>query len=372
MTERSRPWSGTVLGDSGPYSDDAWTDVWKQFAPVIASQGVLVDQLSGLNLAGLPITPVDISSGRALVNGIWYETDATVSVAVPSPAVNPRVDRIVLRANWALQTVRVFRIAGVEGASPAPPALVQMDGTTWDLPLWQVHTTVAGVVSVFRDERSFIGQYTPTGVSDSRIHMESEFWVPDTAMVNNERFDNWEVAIVGTGVVNSEPTFGSGVIGLRYVGGGPAASTQIRSRDFRPDLVTGSHWICRMKQPNTDAVLDRIAGFQDSAITLTPTNGVMFRSNGTANWFAVTRAAGVETITDTLQALDDTFRKFEMRQVGQSVVTFLIDDVVVATHQTDIPAAGLFQRVGVFDDGVGAPATNTYIHLDRITYDGDR
>lgn len=375
MTERSRPWTGTVTGDAGPYTDDQWTDVWKALlSPVIALAGVFQDQLNALDLSGLPVTPVDIASGRALVNGIWYESDASEAIAIPTPGANPRVDRIVLRADWVLQTVRLFRIAGAEAASPVPPAIVQVDGTTWDLPLWQVHTTVGGVITVFRDERSFIGQYVPTGVTDARVYFESEFYLPDTAMVNNDRFDNWEIEIAGTGVVSALDLagFGSGAATLRYIAGGPNATVSIRNRNHRPDVID-AHLIMRSKQPNTDAALDRILGFQDSAISLTPTNGVFFRSNGVANWFAVTRAAGVETATDTGQALDNVWRKFEIRQVNTSVVTFLIDDVVVATHQANIPSAtAQFLRHGIFDDGAGAPAINDYLDIDRTTLRGNR
>ncbi len=376
MAERSRPWDGIVTGDAGPYSFEQWTDVWKtQSSPVIATAGVFQDQLNALDLSGLPVTPVDIASGRALVNGIWYESDATEMIAIPAPAANPRVDRIVLRADWVLQTVRLFRIGGAEAASPVPPAIVQIDGTTWDLPLWQVHiVNGTNVITVFRDERSFIGQYVPTGVTDERVYFESEFYLPDTAMVNNDRFDNWEIEITGTGVVNALDLagFGSGAATLRYVGGGPGATVSIRNRNHRPDVID-AHLIVRSKQPNTDAALDRILGFQDSAITLTPTNGVFFRSNGVGNWFAVTRAAGVETATDTGQALDNVWRKFEIRQVNTSVVTFLIDNVVVATHQANIPSAtAQFLRHGIFDDGAGAPAAADYMDIDRTTLRGNR
>lgn len=377
MAERSRPWDGIVTGDAGPYSDDQWTDVWKtQVSPVIATAGVFQDQLNVLDLSGLPATPVDIATGRALVNGIWYESDASVAIAVPTPAANPRVDRIVLRADWVLQTVRLTRIAGAEAAAPVPPALVQVDGTTWDLPLWQVHTTVGGVITVFRDERSFIGQYEPVGVSDQRVYMESEFYLPDTAMVNNDRFDNWEIEIVGTGVVNALDLagFGSGAATLRYIGGGPGATVSIRNRDHRPDAID-AHLIMRVKHPNTDAALDRILGFQDSAISLTPTNGVFWRANGAGNLFAVTRAAGVEagSAIDTGQALDDVWRKLEIRQVDTSVVTFLIDDVVVVTNRVNIPSAtAQFLRAGIFDDGAGAPAIADYMNIDRVTLRGNR
>jgi hypothetical protein len=375
MAERSRPWDDIVTGDAGPYSFEQWTDVWKTLlSPVIGTAGVFQDQLNALDLSGLPATPVDIASGRALVNGIWYESDASEAIAIPTPAANPRVDRIVLRADWALQTVRLTRIAGAEAAAPVPPAIVQVDGVTWDLPLWQVHTTVAAVITVFRDERSFIGQYVPIGVTDQRVYIESDFFLPTTTMGDADRFDNWGVEVVGTSVLNALDLagFGAGAATFRYVGGGPGGTVNIRNRNHRPYDIN-AHLIIRAKSPNTDANLDRIMGFQDSAISLTPTNGVFWRADGAGNWFAVTRSAGVEagSAIDTTQALDDVWRKFEIRQVSTDVVTFLIDDVVVVTNRINIPAASLFLRAGIFDDG-GAPAVNDYLDVDRLTLRGDR
>lgn len=371
--EISRPWSGIVTGDAGPYSDDQWTDVWKTLlGPLIASQGVFQDQLNVFlaTIAGA-VSPVAIGTGRALINGIWYESDASVDVAIPTPAGNPRVDRIVLRASWAAQTVRITRIAGAEAASPVPPSLTQVDGTTWDLPLWQVFITVGAALSHWRDDRNFIGQYVPSGLTDDRVYLEEEFFLPATAMENGEFINSFEILIVANGIVNTLSAFGRGAATLRIIGLDTTNVTEIRSRDFRPELING-RLVWRSKQPNTHAELDRVLGFLDSALSLTPTNGVFFRADGVANWFAVTRAAGVETATDTGQALDDSWRTFEIIQLGSVLVVFLIDGAVVATHQTNIPAADLMLRAGIMDSGAGTAAVNDYMNVDYARLSGDR
>ncbi len=372
MAEISRPWSGTLTGDSGPYSDDQWTDVWNSLlGPFVASQGVFVDQLNDLDLSGLPATPVSIATGRALVDGTWYQSDASVSVAIPTPGANPRIDRIVLRKDWVLQTIRIFRIAGAEAASPVPPAIVQIDGTTWDLPLWQVNVTVGGVITFFRDEREFISQIIPTGLNDDRVYLEQEFFLPSIAMTTGLTIGSFGIIIIANGTINSLTGSGRGAATLRMTGAGATNVVDVRSRDHRPDLIDG-HLVMGAKQPNTDAELDRVLGFLDSAISLTPTNGVFFRANGTANWFAVCRSGGVETAVDTGQALDDVMRKFETRQNGQNVVTFLIDDAVVATIQTNIPAAELMLRLAIFDSGAGTAGANDYMDVDRFKLRGAR
>lgn len=378
MAENSRPWEGIVTGDSGPYSDDQWAEVWATLlGPVIANEGVFIDQPTAsdaLSLSGLPATPISIGAGLALVDGSWYENTAAVSVSLaPLPLGNPRVDRIVLRKDWALQTIRITRLVGAEAAGPVPLALTQIADTTWELPLWQVHVTVPGVITVWRDERTFIGQYVPVGVTDERVYLEEEFFLPATAMVTGDVFNSFGIIIVANGIFNVFPAFGRGAGTLRITGAGATNVVDIRSRDHRPELID-AHLIMRSKQPNTDAELDRVLGFLDSAISLTPTNGVFFRSNGVGNWFAVCRAGGVEagSVTDTGQTLDDVWRKFEIRQTSTDVVVFLIDDVVVAQHQVNIPTADLMLRVGIFDSGAGTAGVADYMNVDLMRLTGDR
>jgi hypothetical protein len=371
MVERSRPWSGTVLGDSGPYTDDQWTDVWKTRAPVIATQGVFLNQLNQLDLSGLPVTPVDIASGRALVNGIWYESDATIALAIPTPAANPRVDRIVLRADWALQTVRLTRIAGAEAAAPVPPALVQNDGVTWDLPLWQIHDTVGGVITFFRDERSFIGQYEPSEPTDELVYVEDELFWPELSTTASALHYPWRVTIAGNYNIIPMAAFGRGAIEIGVTGAG-AGDGSLNQPGHRPDLID-AHLIVRAKSPNVAVTLDREIGWVATTGGPTPADGVWFRADGTAaaNWIAVCRAGGVETPVDTGVAPDNVWRKFEIRQHAQDVVTFLIDDLVVATIQSDIPAASLILVMGIYDDGA-APAIARYQQFDRVKLTGTR
>ena len=374
MVERSRPWSGTVLGDSGPYSDDQWTDVWKAFAPILASQGVLRDQLNELDLSSVAASPVSVNTGRAYVNGIWYESDAAVSVAIPTPAANPRVDRIVLRADWALQTVRVFRIAGAEGASPVPPALVQVDGTTWDLPLWQVHATVGAVLTFFRDERVFVGQNAPIGPTATRVYMATELY-SDPTPANGDHLEMFEVNEVGASTVTQlqEAGFGSGALTFDHDGAGTGDQAGISCAYFKPDIINAELTV-RLESPDGgDGNMDMVMGFASLVASLVPADAVYFRVNGdggVTNWEAVTRAGAVETTTDTAQAPDATWREFKIRQHGSDVVTFLIDGVVVATHRANIPSdVVLFLTMQAFDDGA-APAAGDYLAIDTVLLEG--
>lgn len=157
MAEDSRPWGGIVTGDAGPYSEDQWGAIYRTMLGITAKaptnlSGVSRSELNELVVTGAA-TPLSVASGRAMVHGTWYESTAAVSVAVAVPAGATRIDRIVLRKDWTLQTIRVFRIAGVEGGGA--PALVQTDGVTWDMPLIQVSVTTGGAYTI-TDERQFI------------------------------------------------------------------------------------------------------------------------------------------------------------------------------------------------------------------------
>lgn len=362
MTEVSRPWSGTVTGDAGPYSDDQWTDVWKTiWAPTIATDGVFIDQLSMFDLSSVAASPVSVASGLALVNGIWYESDAGVSVAIPTPAANPRVDRIVLRADWALQTVRIFRIAGAEAASPVAPALVQIDGTTWDLPLWQVRATTGGVLTFFADDREFIGPslYDPVGA----WVLDDMFEGDDYAGGDDRRV--WNASVPGSGTLDRLTTVSFGAVTFRH-GGVLGDNVRLQGLDTR--LAASPRCELRIKEPASDADLDRTIGLVSQSSDLTPIDGAFFRAAGAGNWFAVCRAASVETAVDTGQALTDVWKVFEVRPAGTNVVEFKIDGVLVATIQTDIPTASVAVVVGTFDDGASAPAADDYMDFDRLRF----
>ncbi len=153
MAESSIFWTTGGAGDgASPYTMSQIFD-WlrRTFTKGAANQGVLLGYGGDLAVSGTS-SPVSVAAGAAYVYGIPYENTAALTVAIPTPAASTRVDRIVLRANWAAQTVRITRIAGTEGAGA--PALTQNPGTSYDIPLAQVSITTGGVITV-ADEREF-------------------------------------------------------------------------------------------------------------------------------------------------------------------------------------------------------------------------
>lgn len=154
MAETSILWETNNTGDgiTAGYTDDQLFQLFRSLCPSTNLGGVARGILNALAVSGTA-TPVAVASGQALVYGIPYFNSASVNVTIPTPAVSTRIDRIVLRASWAAQTVRITRIAGTEGAGA--PAMTQTAGTTWDIPLATVSIDTGGVIAV-TDVREYL------------------------------------------------------------------------------------------------------------------------------------------------------------------------------------------------------------------------
>ncbi len=173
MAETSFYWGGTTIGDAtlSPYDNDEFSDIWRKlFQRDRATQGPIdgyENELAVSNPAGLTIR---VPSGAALVDGKFYENDANIDTVLVAPVVLTRIDRVVLRKLWGAQTVRVFIITGVEGAGV--PALTQVDGNTWDVPLAQVSITTGSVVTI-TSEVAFSRTPLADETAGSLIHIQT-------------------------------------------------------------------------------------------------------------------------------------------------------------------------------------------------------
>lgn len=178
MTENSFYWSGTTAdspGDAGPYADST---MWQNFAQIAISGNAESDSdlynlgvfysvanklevtLDGVNL--------DVDTGAGLVDGAYYENDASVDITVDAAAADDeRIDYIVLRKCYEGSTynpggnvpavdeqeVRITVIKGTEvtpPAVPSAPSLTQDTSRTtyWDVPLATVEVDDTGAISV--------------------------------------------------------------------------------------------------------------------------------------------------------------------------------------------------------------------------------
>lgn len=162
MTESSMVWGGTATGDAAagnftaPYSDDEFSDMLAMILTYDrTTQGVIRSARTGYsgnlavtNPAGVTIR---VATGLALVDGKLYANSANVDNVVVAPGGGSNFYRIVLRKDFAAQTVRIALI-GPDIA--AFPAVTQTDGTTWEISLAGIEITSASAITI-TDERDY-------------------------------------------------------------------------------------------------------------------------------------------------------------------------------------------------------------------------
>lgn len=147
------PTNGT--GDGASQYTDAELFAWlrRTFLRNVATEGVHAGSANELAVSGAT-SPLSVNTGAAIVDGIPYENTDAVSVTVPTPTVGTTGHRVVLRANWAAQTVRVALVSSTDGVA-AIPAVTQTPGTTYEITLATLTITTLGAITV-TDARSYL------------------------------------------------------------------------------------------------------------------------------------------------------------------------------------------------------------------------
>jgi len=171
LAESSFLWTtnGTGDGTGTGYTQANASDIFEIVSQCFGRNGVAANYLNGLAPSTTGVNNARIATGGALVDGKPYKNTANVDVTIPSAVGggNTRIDRVVLRASWAAQTVRVTRIAGTDAASPTAPAITQTSGTTYDVMLCQALVDTAGTVTI-TDERT-LAQVDTSEIADLAV-----------------------------------------------------------------------------------------------------------------------------------------------------------------------------------------------------------
>jgi len=156
-TDVATPEGDQVAG----YNQAHWTYATSILAACNGYEGVAPGRLSELAGTVTGANTVAINNGVALVDGKWFSNDASQNVNIPSAGSGKtRIDRIVLRADWAGFNVSVYRIEGTESSgTPAAPAITQTSGTTYDITLYQALVNSSGTVTL-TDERVWATPHT--------------------------------------------------------------------------------------------------------------------------------------------------------------------------------------------------------------------
>jgi hypothetical protein len=148
MAETSRPWDGTTTGDAGPYSSADWASNWNYSLAKGASRanvgpfldsGTIPDDGLKVQAQSPAAAAVDVLPGAALVAGRWYLSTATEGLTIAANASgNDRIDTVILRADYSLQTIVLAVLQGTPAGSPTPPTLTQTLGVLYEIPLADV------------------------------------------------------------------------------------------------------------------------------------------------------------------------------------------------------------------------------------------
>lgn len=149
-TESSRLWTTGGAGDgASTFTRDQLAEM---FRAMLCGDPTTQGVLSGLAVSGTS-SPMTLAIGSACVYGFLYFCTVAGDVTKSTPAVGTTGFRVVLRASWAAQTVRVTVISNTDGVA-AIPAVTQTASTTWDITLATGTITTGGVITL-TDARDF-------------------------------------------------------------------------------------------------------------------------------------------------------------------------------------------------------------------------
>lgn len=382
MTERSYHWDGTTLGDAtlAPYSaaefGQTLTALLGRGQGGAMNEGWVSTYAYGIG-AGLVTgtsSPVSVAQCFAFVRGFVYWADAAVSITIPTPAANPRIDRIVLRADHAAQTVRAVRLAGSEAATPSPPALTQVANTTWEVSLAQVYITTGGVITI-RDERlGNLSAAVPVLFRDIWGRALEEYFdnfygnasVTSGAIGNT----NWFSSLTGTGVVAAVAGVPSSIsISSGATNGGICI---LHHGSNFPTELAQAPLLFEWRATPLNAAADAQTGVYGRLANSGGTQEIAFGVRGassTANLVVWATNAGTTAFV-TGQAIDTSGAYHKMGLYvpasGGPVIAFY-DDVAIGQVAANLPASGTDLRVEhVASNGTTATARSSSIDYSRL------
>ncbi len=208
---------------------------------------------------------VRTATGGALVYGFVYFNTANVDKVVTTPVIGTTGWRLVLRASWAAQTVRVTLLESPDGVA-CMPAATQTANTTWNWTL-STGTITTGNVLAITDTRGFhttdvelILANVPAGMFTADATGQAKFadlFLPETKIaagavtetklgnyaVTNQKVDTYAIteAKIDTGAVTSAHlasyTVSGGDINTYAVSGAKIDTSAVTAAKIDSDAV---------------------------------------------------------------------------------------------------------------------------------------
>lgn len=81
---------------------------------------------------------VNVAAGFAIVRGFAYQSTAVEPLTLDAGNTQPRIDLVILRLDPTVNSVVLAVKKGTPAASPTDPALTQVEGAVWEMPLAKV------------------------------------------------------------------------------------------------------------------------------------------------------------------------------------------------------------------------------------------
>ncbi len=146
---------GTGDGTLSGYTQAQWISLWRMlYLSDTADEGVFNNYLNELAVTNPSGRDLQVDTGGAIVYGFPYINSAAVTKTLTHPVVGTTGWRLVLRADWTAQTVRITLLESADGTATIP-AMTQTENVTWDIPLATGTITTGDVVAV-TDARVFV------------------------------------------------------------------------------------------------------------------------------------------------------------------------------------------------------------------------
>jgi len=125
------------------YSDDDFANYYRK----LVSNGVILETAASLQVQQGTNMTLNVADGQAMIEGRWFRVTGGAAVTIPNAnGAYPRIDRVVIRCDYAARMVYFAVIQGTPAPSPAASAIVR-DGTFFDIALASVYVG-AGVTLI--------------------------------------------------------------------------------------------------------------------------------------------------------------------------------------------------------------------------------
>lgn len=114
--------------------------------------GIVVSVGSGMDLA--------VSAGFAIVRGFAYENTTSLTLTADAATAQPRIDTVILRLDPGANSIVAAIKKGTAAASPSAPALTQVAGAVWEMPLADILIPASATAldpANLTDRRAFLG-----------------------------------------------------------------------------------------------------------------------------------------------------------------------------------------------------------------------